>query len=963
MDRTSRQIIESVLWPAKDVKPEYLVRQVVTVDGKIHSGYLLKRDDEQLTLKDPASEKQTTLFLEDIIEEVEGSTPMPSAIAKAMSSQQKADLFRFLFSLKGTKQPLPEAVVSLLGQSHSHGPTEFPYQAAPLTAENWPNSIQKVNRDRIYDFYTKQAEYFRNQQQTPLLLSAYPGLDGPQTGHWGNQKEEDWKDNRWNNTMLGTVQAGILKLPGQTISRAICVRLGEQQDYAVCFDPSTLTYRAFWKGGFLSFSSKRNGFLDGIRIQGEQIPSEFESTPAKPFRYLGFYRLGSRVAFSYRIDGVDYLDFPRVEQEEFVHDVLPVDEYSISEAINIASPQWPSVIETRITPGKERPFAIDRIEMPLNNEWNALMYIGGHGFLSDGSAVVCTMQGDVWHVSGLDSGTEKPGTAKWKRYASGLSHALGLIVDEQDHVFVQCRDQLVKLIDLNNDQEADFYQCWNNTFQTSAAGHDFICGLDRDDEGNFYMASGNQGVVRISADGSTSQVIATGFRNPDGLTATKRNSVTVPCSEGAWTPASMICEIDLTSKHPSLPHYGYRGPQNSQPPSLPLAYLPRGMDNSSGGQVVIDSENWGPIHQKMLHLSFGMGSSFLLLHDEVKGQKQGAIIPFAGDFDSGVHRGCFRSQDGQLYVSGMNGWGTYTHSDGCLARVRYTGAKYQVPTKFHLHENGVLLTFAEAIDEEIAADSKQHFAQCWNYRYSGAYGSPEYSTTHPGVVGHDPLTIESVHVLPDGKSIFLHLPEIQPVNQLHLRLHVNTPGKYPTCNPAGDGHDLFLTVHKLDKPFVEFPGYQEREKLIAVHPLLSDMRLNEKRKPNPWRKEIEGAKPITIETGKNLTYATPEFRVQAGQKLRFTLKNPDVVPHNWVLVKPGSLREVGELANQLIASPYAYAEHYIPKSDQLLNYTDVVGPGQSQTIYFTAPKAPGRYPYLCTFPGHWMVMNGVMIVE
>ena len=83
-------------------------------------------------------------------------------------------------------------------------------------------------------------------------------------------------------------------------------------------------------------------------------------------------------------------------------------------------------------------------------------------------------------------------------------------------------------------------------------------------------------------------------------------------------------------------------------------------------------------------------------------------------------------------------------------------------------------------------------------------------------------------------------------------------------------------------------------------------------------------------------------------------------------VQPGSLRRVGELANRLIADPEAFARHYIPQSDDVLYYTDIVAPGQSQTIYFqtpATPATPGRYPFLCTFPGHWMVMNGELIVE
>ena len=534
-----------------------------------------------------------------------------------------------------------------------------------------------------------------------------------------------------------------------------------------------------------------------------------------------------------------------------------------------------------------------------------------------------------------------------------------------DGVYVQCRDQLTRLTDLNADGEADFYECFSHAFETSAAGHDFICGLERDPQGYFYTASGNQGLLRISPDGQQADVIADGLRNPDGLGLLADGRVTVPCSEGSWTPASMICLVPGVAEKPPHPpaYFGFGGPRHNQPPQLPLVYLPRSLDNSSGGQTVVPADTWGPLQGQLLHFSFGMGSWFTVLRDTVRGQVQGAVLPMAGDFLSGVHRGRFSPRDGQLYVSGQQGWVSFTPRDGCFQRIRRTGHTFQIATGFHVHENGVHLTFAEPVDPAFVTNVSHHFAQCWNYRYSGAYGSPEYSPGHPGVEGHDPLRIASAHVLPDQHAVFLEIPDLQPVNQLHLRLHVNADDAYPVCNPAGRGHDLFVTVHQLDAPFTEFPGYQPVAKTIAAHPLLSDLALNAVRIPNPWLSPLAGARRIELQAGKNLTYATRVLHVRAHESIALTFVNPDVVPHNWALVRPGTLKQTGELANRLIADPAAFARHYIPQSDNVLCYTDIVAPGQSQTIYFQTPTQPGRYPFLCTFPGHWMVMNGELIVE
>src|SRR5206468_719143 len=179
----------------------------------------------------------------------------------------------------------------------------------------------------------------------------------------------------------------------------------------------------------------------------------------------------------------------------------------------------------------------------------------------------------------------------------------------------------------------DFHECVSNAYTTSTAGHDFICGLQRDASGRFYTASGPQGVIRISADGRSVETLATGFRNPDGIGLGPDGVITVPSSEGEWVPTSMIAEI-----RPGA-HYGYPGPKGNRPPDLPLVYLPRGIDNSSGAQVFANSDRFGPLGKHWIHLSFGAGTAFLLLRDAVDGQPQGAVVPLPGEFASGVHRG------------------------------------------------------------------------------------------------------------------------------------------------------------------------------------------------------------------------------------------------------------------------------------------------------------------------------------
>ena len=120
---------------------------------------------------------------------------------------------------------------------------------------------------------------------------------------------------------------------------------------------------------------------------------------------------------------------------------------------------------------------------------------------------------------------------------------------------------------------------------------------------------------------------------------------------------------------------------------------------------------------------------------------------------------------------------------------------------------------------------------------------------------------------------------------------------------------------------------------------------------------------MLVNAGPNLSFAPRELKAAPGENLALTFHNPDGVPHNLALLAPGSLQRVGGLANRLISDPDAAARHYIPETGDVMVYTDVVNPGEKFTIYFKAPATKGNYPFVCTFPGHWMVMNGTLLVQ
>ncbi len=102
--------------------------------------------------------------------------------------------------------------------------------------------------------------------------------------------------------------------------------------------------------------------------------------------------------------------------------------------------------------------------------------------------------------------------------------------------------------------------------------------------------------------------------------------------------------------------------------------------------------------------------------------------------------------------------------------------------------------------------------------------------------------------------------------------------------------------------------------------------------------------------------------VQAGKPVEFRFSNTDAMPHNFAIVLPGALQEVGELAEETGREADAMDRNYIPKSDKVLLGSKLLQPGESQALSFDVPVEPGVYPYVCTYPGHWRRMYGALYV-
>src|SRR5262249_26534380 len=154
-------------------------------------------------------------------------------------------------------------------------------------------------------------------------------------------------------------------------------------------------------------------------------------------------------------------------------------------------------------------------------------------------AAVCSWDGDVWLVDGVD---DLAGPLTWRRVASGLFQPLGLrIVNGQG--FVSCRDQIVTLRDLNRDGETDFYEGFNSDHQVTEHFHEFAMDLQTDAAGNFYYTKAARHaktalvpqhgtLLKVREDGSGTEILATGFRAPNGVCLNPDGSFFVSDQEG-----------------------------------------------------------------------------------------------------------------------------------------------------------------------------------------------------------------------------------------------------------------------------------------------------------------------------------------------------------------------------------------------------------------------------------------------
>lgn len=206
--------------------------------------------------------------------------------------------------------------------------------------------------------------------------------------------------------------------------------------------------------------------------------------------------------------------------------------------------------------------------------------------------------------------------------------------------------------------------------------------------------------------------------------------------------------------------------------------------------------------------------------------------------------------------------------------------------------------------------------------------------------------------------------------------YIGTPEALDAClqtlNHPAEKHVAYaiqcsLGSHTLRRHWEGNPKYNMQRLLKRME------RSSELKEPTPSAPQAQfdnqpGLKTVRISCmPERMLFTVNQFAALTGQPVKIVFTNPDATDHNLVIVKPDALSEVGIAANAMARDPKNANSDFIPsdKKELILQASPMIGPTRQSQVHvmrFTAPEAPGIYPFVCTFPGHWIIMKGNMVV-
>lgn len=437
-----------------------------------------------------------------------------------------------------------------------------------------------------------------------------------------------------------------------------------------------------------------------------------------------------------------------------------------------AQARWPQTVTTHGTLSTSSDaFVVDRIAIPDANPWRRNVRFADIAFPSPDRAALVTFDGDIWTASGLGGDLRN---ITWRRFTSGLHEPLAIAVRDGE-LFAFDRNGIWRFEDTDGNGEADRHVLVANVFAQTAETREFAMSMRIAPDGAFIIAKGglvgntrgrhNGSVLRVSPDGTESSVLGWGLRQPFAGVDPKTGMVLATDQQGNYVPSTPLHIVRDGQYYGFLPD-ALPKEQYPAPIAEPLAWIPHAVSASAGGLVWLTGARMGPINDALVYINYYRPGLLLTRVDTRGARPRASVTSLTNELTFAPLAGAVHPADGQLYVTGFRIWGTDAGELSGLARLRYTSAPSTLPNEVVATDRGVLVKFDVPVDRALATDPSNFSAERWNYQRTSAYGSPHF--TLAGERGQERLVPSSVYLTPDGRTLFVGIPDMRPSMQMRI---------------------------------------------------------------------------------------------------------------------------------------------------------------------------------------------------
>jgi azurin len=615
--------------------------------------------------------------------------------------------------------------------------------------------------------------------------------------------------------------------------------------------------------------------------------------------------------------------------------------------------------------------------------------VGGIAVLPDGRIAAATRRGEIWIIENAYGN----GQPHFTRFASGLHETLGLAYKEGAFYCTQ-RGELTKIEDTNGDGKADSFTPIT-LFDLSGNYHEYAYGPVFDKKGDMYvtlnvawvgygdgLGKWHGWLLKIKENGSF-EPVATGLRSPAGFTVNSNNDVFYAENQGDWVGSGRVTHLEKGdfagnagglnwTKEPESPlkltkddlkqvddgRPMHEAAKTIKELKLPAVWFPHTLMGISTADIIEDETggSFGPFGGQYFVADQGHSKIMRMSLEKINGKYQGACYPFYEGFASGLLRLRW-GLDGSLFA-GMTsrGWASTGKAEYALQRLVWNGATPFEMKNISALPDGLEIEFTLPAEAADLGDASHYEVNSFTYKYQHQYGSPIIHNRVRKIVGIVPSK--------DGKKVKLVLDSLIEGHIHEIRINnIVSQEKQPllhdfayyTMNNIPSGNKTVLTEEQKTRPHAGM-----KHGMKGMPQKTSPAAPSVKRKltmPGDWSQPDHILK---IGTKPGLKFDVSRFEVKAGSRVRLIFGNNDDMTHNVVVVAPGSADEVGNLALNLGLK--GSEMNYVPNSPKVLFHTKLLQPGETESIYFTAPSKPGEYSFVCTYPGHASVMRGILKV-